>query len=161
MVMARNPPGYAQRIRPYTSSGGSMPPRARWTRSLLAARTASNAIGAKTITKMITEAITEVTSVAGAAREPSLHCQIAIPCSRDHGAEDRGRNARADPSGVDSHRRGDQCTQEAVESLLAGELAAPRRGEAAMDAAPPVFERLERRARGERAAADREAQAVA
>src|SRR6266568_2976613 len=50
-IIARNAAGYATRIILYTSSGGSMPPRARWVRSFDAARVASTAIGKKTTIK--------------------------------------------------------------------------------------------------------------
>src|SRR5438045_5217788 len=45
--IAANAAGYATRITAYTSRGGSIPPRARWARSLRRARSDSSAIRRK------------------------------------------------------------------------------------------------------------------
>jgi len=56
-------------------------------------------------------------------RDRSLCGDAAIPCMRDHCAEDPRCDARADGGSADRARRGDHRPQRAIESPFAAELA--------------------------------------
>src|SRR5882672_7749156 len=86
---------------------------------------------------------------------------VTITGACDDGAKDRGCDTSAIRRGVDSARRRDEGAQRAVEAPLAVEGAMPLSGQGSMDSRPTMFERSQRRGRGQLTAADRESQAVA